>query len=221
MTAPDSDDDVESLWQSERGPKRRCIVTREQGSCERMVRFVISPDAVVVPDLSATLPGRGIWLSATRDVLETARGRNLFSRAARGRVTVPADLESQIEAGLRERIVQTISLARRAGQAVGGFVKCREWIASRKAGLVVQARGGSEEERARLMSGAKDLPIALVEATALAQAFGREHAVWAVLGEGRLAARLAAESERFWGLTGGSAPVPRQGSRTGLEQAGI
>src|SRR6202161_2735952 len=54
----------------ETGPLRRCIVTRERLPKERMIRFVVGPDRQIVPDLAARLPGRGIWLSASADVLE-------------------------------------------------------------------------------------------------------------------------------------------------------
>ena len=77
----------------ETGPLRRCIVTRERLPKERMIRFVVGPDRTLVPDLPATLPGRGIWLSAAGDVIETARAQGglgrAFARAARGPVTCP------------------------------------------------------------------------------------------------------------------------------------
>jgi len=213
--------DDAAFEQDERGPQRRCIVTREHGAPERMLRFVASPDGMIVPDLAARLPGRGIWLSARRDVIETARTRNLFSRAAKARVTVPPDLLEVLEAGMAVRIAQTLGLARRAGQAVCGFAKCRELIVARRAGLVVQAEGGSGDELARLVSGARSLPVVMVDGSALAQAFGREKSVWAVLMLGSLASRLLAEYERFSGLAVKSAPDPRPEPRTGLEQAGI
>ncbi len=37
-----------------------------------MIRFVLAPDGTLVPDLAAKLPGRGMWLSASGDVLEAA-----------------------------------------------------------------------------------------------------------------------------------------------------
>ena len=68
---------------------------------ERMIRFVVAPDRRLVPDLVATLPGRGIWLSAAGDVIETARAQGglgrAFARAARGPVIVPPDLPAVLE----------------------------------------------------------------------------------------------------------------------------
>jgi predicted RNA-binding protein YlxR (DUF448 family) len=169
---------------------------------EKMIRFVIGPDRRVVPDLAARLPGRGIWLSARRDVIETARTRGAFAKAARGPVTVPPDLTSELTAALLRRIGDTIGLARRAGQTVAGFAKAREWLEAGRAGLVIQAHDGSADERARFLGGrAKDIPVASpLDGAALGAIFGREHAVHVVVAPGRLAELLAIECERLAGL---------------------
>src|SRR5271167_3598140 len=62
---------VEDEAEPETGPLRRCVLTRQRLPKERMIRFVVGPDRQIVPDLAAKLPGRGIWLSASRNVLET------------------------------------------------------------------------------------------------------------------------------------------------------
>ena len=77
-----------------------------------MIRFVVAPDRAVIPDLAAKLPGRGIWLSARRDVLETARARGAFQRAARSPVTVSPDLVATVQAGLERRVTEMLGLAR-------------------------------------------------------------------------------------------------------------
>ena len=51
--APDTDAE-----EPERGPLRRCIVTRERLPKERMLRFVLGPGGTLVPDLAGKLPGR-------------------------------------------------------------------------------------------------------------------------------------------------------------------
>lgn len=196
-----------------------------------MIRFVISPDRVLTPDLAARLPGRGIWLSAHRDVLETARTRGAFARAARGQVVLPPDLPAMLQDGLLRRIADCLGLSRRAGQAVCGYAKAREWITEGVAAVVVQAMDGSPDERSRLLSGARELPVvAVMSGTRLGAAFGRDHVVHAALSRGALADRLVAESGRFAGLAGLAAPVRRAvrpdtsqgtGPADGLEQAGV
>ena len=67
---PDCDNPGDGEPEPETGPLRQCIVTRERLPKERMIRFVIGPDHQLVPDLVARLPGRGMWLSASGDVVE-------------------------------------------------------------------------------------------------------------------------------------------------------
>jgi predicted RNA-binding protein YlxR (DUF448 family) len=167
---------------------------------ERMIRFVVAPDRSLVPDLAARLPGRGIWLSARGDVVETARTRGAFAKAARGPVAVPPDLLPVLLAALARRIGEQLGLARRAGQAVAGFAKAREWLQSGRAVLVVQAMDGSVDERARLLGGWQGPVITPLPAAALGAVFGREQAVHVAVAAGGLAERLAAEAERLDGL---------------------
>jgi predicted RNA-binding protein YlxR (DUF448 family) len=184
----------------ERGPLRRCAVTRERLPKERMIRFVIGPDRTVVPDLAARLPGRGIWLSARGDVIEIACTRGAFARAARGPVAVPPDLRSGLQAALTRRFADHLGLARRAGQAVAGFAKAREWLSSGRAGLVVQARDGSPEERQRFLGGWDGPVLAPLDGERLGVVFGRERAVHVAVLAGRLAETLQHEAERLAGL---------------------
>jgi predicted RNA-binding protein YlxR (DUF448 family) len=190
----------------ETGPLRRCIVTRERLPKERMIRFVVAPDRSLVPDLVATLPGRGIWLSAAGDVIETARAQGglgrAFARAARGPVIVPPDLPAVLETALVRRIGELLGLARRAGQAIAGFDKAREWLRTGRSRLILQASDGSAAERARFLGGAVGsvTVFAPLPAAALGRVFGRDHVVHVAIAPGRLGERLAAEAARLGGL---------------------
>jgi len=161
---------------------------------------------MLVPDLAARLPGRGIWLSARGDVLETARARGGFAKAARGPVSVPPDLLPLLQAGLARRIGELLGLARRAGQAVCGFQKAHEWLVSGRAGLVVQASDGSAEERARFLgkvSGDRAMKVvAPLPAASLGAVFGRDHVVHVAVAAGRLATAIGIEAGRLAGLSG-------------------
>jgi len=168
-----------------------------------MIRFVVAPDRRIVPDLAARLPGRGIWLSARSDVLETARTRGAFAKAARGPVTVPPDLTSGLKAALARRIGDTIGLARRAGQAVAGFARAREWLAAGRAALVIEASDGSPEERARFLGlwADKVAVVAPLDGSSLGAVFGRDHVVHVAVAPGRLAEALRIEAGRLAGVT--------------------
>ena len=105
MTDPVGEDGggIEDAAADEKGPLRRCIVTGAVGPKEGMIRFVVGPDRTPVPDLEGRLPGRGMWLSASRDVVNTAVAKSSFSKAARQKLDVPADLADRLETLLRRR----------------------------------------------------------------------------------------------------------------------
>lgn len=167
-----------------------------------MLRFVLGPGGALVFDAPATLPGRGLWLSASGVVIEQAIERGVFARAAKTTVRIPPDLRSRIEFQLRNRLSELLGLARRSGNAVSGFEKGREWLASGKAGLIVQAADGSAEERTRFAAGRKIPVVTALSATALGKIFGRERVVHVAIAGGRLARLVEVEAARLAGVAG-------------------
>lgn len=206
-----------------------------------MIRFVVGPDRQIVPDLAARLPGRGIWLSASGDVLNSMslqedgrqrekRGngahRNLvraFARAARGPVSVPSDLCVLLQAALVRRIGEYLGLARRAGQAVAGFEKAREALKTGRFRLVLQASDGSEAERSRFLSGlAPDVMIIdPLPGEALGRVFGRDYVVHVAVAPGKLAESLVVEAGRLAGLRNGPARAMGSERATGRGTASV
>jgi predicted RNA-binding protein YlxR (DUF448 family) len=80
---------------------RKDIVSGEVMEEARLIRFVLSPDGAVTPDLGRKLPGRGMWVEAKREAVDMAVKRGLFSRAAKAKVTAPPDLADQVDQGWR------------------------------------------------------------------------------------------------------------------------
>ena len=160
-----------------------------------MIRFVLGPGREIVPDLAERLPGRGMWLSARGDVLESAISRGAFTRAARGPVVVPPGLPALLHQGLRSRIADLLGLARRAGQAVAGWQAAREWRSADRIALLVQASDGSPAERERLSGGGIAAVMPLTAAV-----FGRDHIVHVAVAPGRLAEAIRCEATRLSGL---------------------
>ena len=188
------------------GAQRRCIATGEIHDRARLVRLVVGPNGELVPDVAARLPGRGLWLTPRRDIVERAVVKRLFARAARRLVAVPADLADRIEALLAQRCIDMLGLARRAGLAVGGFEKVSEATRNGKAGLLLAALDGAEGGRRKIRGLGHGLPLAYVlTAAELGAAFGREHMVNASLGSGALCARLLLDAEKIAGFRAGAA----------------
>lgn len=175
-------------------PERRCIATAASGPAAALIRFVVSPDAEILPDLAERLPGRGIWVKADRAALDLACKKRLFRRAAAAPVAVPEDLILRIEHGLLRRCIELVGLTRRAGEAVFGFEKVREWLVGRPAGVLLAATDGDGRDRARLRGLATEVPvIEVMTADELGRATGRPRTVHGVVAAGRLATSLARE----------------------------
>ena len=186
----------------EESPERRCIASGEVRPKDQLLRFVIGPEDRVVLDLSGTLPGRGLWLSARRDMIEKACARNLFARAAKSSAQVPEDLMEQVEQALRRRCLDLIGLARRAGQAVSGFDKVRAWLVSGRAAVLIEASDGSADGRGKISAVGRGvtpgLPIVeLFDAATLGQTMGRDRAVHVAMTRGRLSLRFLADAGRL------------------------
>jgi predicted RNA-binding protein YlxR (DUF448 family) len=180
---------------------RRCLVTRESQPKGGLIRFVVDPTGQVRPDLTERLPGRGMWLSADRDVVNRAVRRNLFARAARAPVQVDPGLAEAIEGLLAGRVLDDLGLARRAGQAVTGFEKVRGGLRSGTVAVLVGASDGGSDGRRKLRQLAPDLPcITGFPRSALSRALGRENVVHAAVAPGALAHRLLRDVERLSGF---------------------
>lgn len=102
---------------------RLCIVTRQSGSADDLIRFVAGPDGSVVPDLKRRLPGRGCWVKAERSILEKALAKNLFARALKQGVKPSPSLCDDVDHLLAFHLAGMMHMARKAGEFVSGSMK--------------------------------------------------------------------------------------------------
>ena len=100
---------------------------------------MVGPDGQVVPDILGKLPGRGIWVAADREAIEMAVKKELFSRSAKQPVKIPDDLVDEVEQQLARRVVDLISMQRKAGKAVAGYEKVKGWLQTEEALVLIQA----------------------------------------------------------------------------------
>ena len=182
-------------------PQRRCLVTRRMGTKDSLIRFVVGPDNRVLPDIAAKLPGRGIWLSADRDVVNTACARNLFAKGFRAAVSVDAEMTARVEDLVAKRCLGLLGLARRAGDVALGFERVCEALTTGAAGVGLVALEAAENSRRRFSRAARQMPVlSLFTGEELSQALGREHAVFVAVAKGRIAQRLVVEAKRLAGF---------------------
>jgi len=189
--------------------ERMCALTRASAAREDLVRLVESPDGEVVPDLKECLPGRGMWLGLSRDVIAQAIRKKLFGRALRADVRVPDDLAGRIGHLLKRDCLATLSLAAKAGQAVAGFDKVAALLDRGQVRVLIAASDGAEDGRRKLAARLRHASLSgqLVECLASADldlALGRTNVIHAAIMPGGLADKFvvcAAKLEKF-GLNG-------------------
>lgn len=175
---------------SRRAPERFCIAARESAPAETMIRFVVAPDGNVVPDLSRKLPGRGAWVTATREMLEKAVKQKAFARAFRGEGKATADLVTLTDALIERAALDAVSLANKAGRIVAGNAKVEAALGSGKTMALFHAADGSRDGKRKLdqlarriesEGGGKIERLSLFSGSQLDLALGRSNVVHAAL----------------------------------------
>ena len=182
------------------GPDRKCIATGEVQPKHGLIRFVVSPDGQLVPDILAKLPGRGVYVAANRSALEKAAKKGLFAKAAKQPVTVPENLVSEVEKQLVRRVVDLISLQRKAGKAVAGYEKVKSWLQLEEAEVLIQASDGSGRGKSKLSTPHYGSYIGWLTADELGLAFGRQTVIHGALASGGLTQRVVEEAQRLKGV---------------------
>jgi uncharacterized protein len=102
---------------------RMCAVTRQVRPIDELIRFVVSPDGGVIPDLKRKLPGRGLWVSASRQTVAEAARRHQFSKGFKRDVRVAPTLAADTESLLERATIEALAMAAKAGQVISGFSK--------------------------------------------------------------------------------------------------
>jgi hypothetical protein len=110
---------------------RMCAVSREVRPIDELIRFVVSPQGEVVADLKRKLPGRGLWVSASRQAVAEAVRRSHFSKGFKRELRVTQALPADTEALLVRSAVEALAMAAKAGQVVSGFGKVEDALGER------------------------------------------------------------------------------------------
>jgi predicted RNA-binding protein YlxR (DUF448 family) len=118
---------------------RMCIVTRESGDADSLIRFVAGPDGSIVADLKRQLPGRGCWVKAERALVDKAVARKLFARALKVDVKADPGLGGEVDRLLVLQLAGMMNLARKAGQFITGASKVDQAVRSLEALAVFHA----------------------------------------------------------------------------------
>jgi len=186
--------------------ERRDVVSGEVMPEARLIRFVSGPDGAVVPDLARKLPGRGVWVEASRESVAAAVKRNGFARSAKAPLKPQADLPELVDRLLARRCLEQLGLARKEGALISGFEKTASAIGSGKAAWWIEASDGATDGRrklfaARAKSPNPELPVCgAFTAEELGVSTGGETVIHVALLAGRRAGRWTEEVRRLAGF---------------------
>jgi hypothetical protein len=189
---------------------RLCAVSRARKPPEELIRFAVGPDGAMVPDLARRLPGRGVWVDATREAVAAAVRQKAFARSLKSQVTVPADLAAMVERLMARRLCEALSIANKAGLVVAGFTRVQEMIAQQRAVVLIHAADAAQDGVGKLdrqfkgqfkgLCRSDGPPAAIVRELATAEmslAMGRPNVVHAAAAEGGATRRLIEEARRL------------------------
>ena len=183
---------------------RRCALSRALRPKDDLIRFVLGPDGIVVPDLKEKLPGRGVWLTAAHDIVAEATKRNAFARALKTQAKASPDLADLVDRLLSEAALGAFALANKAGEVVFGHAKVEEALAKAPVIALVHAREAAEDGCRKLdgkaraaRSGAPISAIRCLGTDELGLASGRTNVIHAALIQGGAARRFLAAAQRL------------------------
>src|SRR3979411_2697985 len=94
---------------------RMCAVTRQVRPIDELIRFVVTPTGEVIPDLKRKLPGRGLWVSASRQAVAEAVRRNQFNKGFKREVRVAPTLAADTEVLLVRSAIEALRMDAKGG----------------------------------------------------------------------------------------------------------
>ncbi len=189
----------------ETGAERTCALTRVAAPPERLIRFALAPDGAIVPDLERRLPGRGVWLTATREAVEKAVASKAFARSLKCPVVVRPDLPAAVDALMLKRLTEALALANKAGLVIVGFQQVDAALEKHAVAALLHGSDGAADGRGKLdrkfqaIQRAKGAPapiIGILASTEIGLAMGRPSVVHAALIPGGLSDRILRAAER-------------------------
>jgi predicted RNA-binding protein YlxR (DUF448 family) len=168
-------------------------------SSRDLVRFALSLDDIIVPDITERLPGRGIWVSSQREILQKIEKKDFFSRAFKKKVEIPANIvEATVSASLAY-VISLFALARKAGVVASGCETVKKACCKKPAAVYCLASDYSAASLEKIPGFTRDVSkIGCLDRYELGQVFGADHIVYAALfGHNRLILRIVREAGRL------------------------
>ncbi|MFY9658236.1 MAG: RNA-binding protein [Methylocystis sp.] len=183
--------------------ERTCIVTRAVLPPGALIRFVRAPDGGVAPDIRSRLPGRGVYVTASADLVAQAAKRQIFSRGFKAKAEASPTLAGEVDQLLEADCLQTLALANKAGLVTAGFAKVAAALEAGRVRALVEAVDGGPDGRRKLEQsgrrGGGSVPrrVELFTSSQLDLALGRTNVIHAALAGGGLTEAFLARCGRL------------------------
>jgi uncharacterized protein len=167
--------------------ERMCAATRTVRPVSELIRFVVGPQGEAVADVKSRLPGRGIWITATRDALSEAIKRKVFARGYKREVRLPSDFVASTDRLLEQAVLDALAMAGKAGLVAAGFVKAEKALESGDAVALLHAVEASPEGTRKLdaawrrLTGRPPVVIGFLTSAHLDLALNRPNVIHAAL----------------------------------------
>lgn len=189
---------------------RMCALSRTERPVEELIRFVLGPDDILVPDTEAKAEGRGVWIGLSRAAVEEAVKRKVFARSLKAEIRLPDDLPGLTQLRLEQRFLAALNMARKAGQLTLGATKVRGLIETGGLVALITATDAAPDGRGKMAGALRALGHAaadegidgfevphfeLLSSEQMGLALGLENVIHAALTRGA-AAQAAVEKAR-------------------------
>jgi predicted RNA-binding protein YlxR (DUF448 family) len=186
------------------GAERLCLGTGAVKPVDEMIRFVVGPDGAPVPDLRRRLPGRGVWITATRAALTTAVARKAFARGFKRDIHVPADFVDATERLMERSALEALAMAHKAGRVAIGNAKAEAALNRERVVVLLHSAEAAPDGVRKLSAGRNHDPdtetVAVIDTFTPAQldlALGRSNVVHAALLAGPESTTFLARARRL------------------------
>ena len=198
--------EIQNFKQKTVDDTRKCVLSNDVLEKNQMVRFVISPDNIVTPDIKNKLPGRGAWVNAVKTDIEQVIAKNLFSKAFKTKVKPMDNMADLISDLLKKDILDALSICRKAGDLQMGHLKAEESILSGRTRIYVVANDAGTDTRKKLTAkmrtiverkGKKCYIIDHFSSAELVKSLGQHKVIHVAIKTGPMAVSLLTKIEKW------------------------
>jgi len=104
----------------------------------------------VVPDVKRKLPGRGIWITASRAAIEDTTKRNVFARGFKRDVQIAGDLAGRTDQLIERAAIDALAIAGKAGAVISGFTRVEATVGRDDLLALIHAADAGDDGKRKL-----------------------------------------------------------------------